>query len=190
MEINNKKIKTVCFTGHRPNKLGGFESNPIADWVKQSLKNVIKRAIKKGVHTFISGGAIGVDQWAAEIVIEFRTEQEKHFSTWSNTVDLIIAIPFPSQPLKWPQESRRHYEKLLQKADRIIEVCDDPYAAWKMQKRNEWMVDNSDAVIAVWNRTPGGTANCVSYALENKKPVLVLNPIKKTQKWKFHENKE
>jgi uncharacterized phage-like protein YoqJ len=46
-------------------------------------------------------------------------------------------------------EARRHYEKILQKADRIIETSDDPYAAWKLQKRNEWMVDNSGAIIAV-----------------------------------------
>jgi uncharacterized phage-like protein YoqJ len=44
-------------------------------------------------------------------------------------------------------------------ADRIVEICDDPYEPWKMQKRNEWMVDNSDADIAVWNSQPGGTKN-------------------------------
>jgi len=64
-------------------------------------------------------------------------------------IQLVIARPFPSQPNRWPVEARRHYEKVLQKVDRIIETTDDTYAAWKLQKRNEWMVDNSGAIIAV-----------------------------------------
>ena len=31
---------------------------------------------------------------------------------------------------------------------RVVTVSGDPYAASKMQKRNEWMVDNSKSVIA------------------------------------------
>ena len=71
----------------------------------------------------------------------------------------------------------------FQKADRIVETSDDPYAAWKMQKRNEWMVDNSGAVIAVWDGTPSGTANTVKYARKQKKAVLVIDPVKETEAW-------
>jgi len=70
------KIKTLCFTGHRPQKLGGYEPNPIADFVKRSLRDAIERAIKRRVETFISGGALGVDQWAAEIVLDIRTREK------------------------------------------------------------------------------------------------------------------
>ena len=31
-------------------------------------------------------------------------------------------------------------------------------------KKNEYMVDNSDYVIAVWNGKPSGTGNTVTYA--------------------------
>ena len=65
-------IKTLCFTGHRPRKLGGYETSPIADFVKRSLKDAIERAIKRRVETFVSGGALGIDQWAAEIVLDIR----------------------------------------------------------------------------------------------------------------------
>ncbi len=183
MDKKSKNIKSVCFTGHRPTKLGGYAANPISLWVKQELHEAIERAAKKGVKTFISGGALGVDQWAAEIVIKVRTERPKSYGTFEKPIELVIARPFPSQPNKWPQESKRQYEKLLQRADRIIEVSDDPYASWKLQKRNEWMVDNSDAVIAVWDGSQSGTGNCVKYAMKQKKPVLVIDPVKQIQKW-------
>jgi predicted Rossmann fold nucleotide-binding protein DprA/Smf involved in DNA uptake len=65
----------------------------------------------------------------------------------------------------------------------IIETSDEPYAAWKHQTRNEWMVDNSAAIIAVWDGKPSGTANTVEYAQKQGKPVLVINPAKRTEEW-------
>ena len=177
------KIKTVCFTGHRPQKLGGSEQTPIADFVKRSLRDAIERAIKRRIDTFISGGALGVDQWAAEIVLGIRALKIKESYLRESNIKLIVAQPFPSQSAKWPQDARRRYDKILQKADRIVAVSDDPYAAWKMQKRNEWMVDNSDAVIAIWDGTPGGPANTVDYARKLGRSVLVIDPVKQTEKW-------
>ena len=45
-----------------------------------------------------------------------------------------------------------------------------------MQKRNEYMVDNSDYVIAVWNGKPSGTGNTVKYAKKKNKVALLVNP--------------
>lgn len=45
-----------------------------------------------------------------------------------------------------------------------------------MQKRNEYMTDNSDIVIAVWDGSKGGTANCVRYAKKLNKEIIVINP--------------
>jgi uncharacterized phage-like protein YoqJ len=148
-------IKKLCFIGHRPEKLGGYNRNPISDYVKMALRGAIERAIKRRVETFISGGALGVDQWAAEIVLDIQAKEIKKSYGGFSEIKLNIALPFPSQPAKWPQDAKRHYDKILQKAYKIIAVKDDPYAPWKIQARNEWMVDNSDAVIAVWSGLSG-----------------------------------
>ncbi len=52
-----------------------------------------------------------------------------------------------------------------------------------MQKRNEWMVDNSDAVIAVGDGTPGATATTMDYARKLGRSVLLIDPVKQTEKW-------
>ena len=107
----------------------------MAVWAKERLRRTIKRTVIRGVDTFISGGALGMDQWAAEIVIKVRDERRKRSATGYGAIKLIIARPFPTQSNRWPMDARRHYEKILKKADRIIETDDDPYAAWKLQKR-------------------------------------------------------
>ena len=45
-----------------------------------------------------------------------------------------------------------------------------------MQKRNRYMVDNSDIVIAVWDGTPGGTENTVRYAEKLGRKILSFEP--------------
>jgi uncharacterized phage-like protein YoqJ len=160
-------MKTVCFTGHRPDKLGGYdEQNPLAMHVKGKLEKHVLALIEKGFTRFISGGAIGVDTWAAEIVLRLRESND--------SLHLTIARPFPSQAGKWNDVTRARFEAICSKADHVVDVSPDPYEPWKMQKRNEWMVDHSNFVLAVWDRTPGGTSNCVKYAMKQNKPVAVV----------------
>lgn len=56
--------KTVCFTGHRPNKLGGYDmKNPTMLKLKDKLLEVIEELInKENKSRFITGGALGTDQ--------------------------------------------------------------------------------------------------------------------------------
>ena len=69
-------------------------------------------------------------------------------------------------------------------ADKVIDVSPDPYAVWKMQKRNIWMVDQSNVVIAVWDgKKSGGTYNCIKYAVGKGLPVLVIHPTLLTETW-------
>lgn len=100
------EIEKICFTGHRPKKLGGYERNPISDYVKMALSDAIERAIKRRIETFISGGALGVDQWAAEIVLDIKARQIKKSYDRFSEIKLIIAQPFPSQSARWPQDAR------------------------------------------------------------------------------------
>jgi len=66
---------------------------------------------------------------------------------------------------------------LLSKAAEIKIVCEGEYAAWKMQVRNCWMVDNSDEIIGIFNGYPGGgTYNCIQYAKSKNKIIHLINP--------------
>ncbi len=149
----------VSLTGHRPDKLPNKETgytlpNPTYIYVCQEIEKLF---IQLKPEKIISGMALGVDQWAANIAIKLN-------------IPYIAAVPFAGQESKWPIKSQKIYNSLIAKASEIHIVCDGEYSGWKLQKRNEWMVDNSDEVIAVWDGTKGGTANCVDYiTIKNKK---------------------
>lgn len=120
--------------------------------------------------TFISGMALGVDIWAARIVLKLK-ETYPH-------IKLVAAIPCDNHTSKWNQESKDEWQMVVDKANIVRYVSNEPYTHWCMQKRNEWMVDRSKYVIAVWNEQPkGGTYNCIKYAQRLDKTITILNPM-------------
>jgi len=168
-------MTTVCFTGHR--KINGEyynKNNPSASWhtLRQYMDQVVQSFILgQKVNHFISGLAIGVDMLGAESVAYVR-------SFGKTPVTLTGAMPFPSQPSKWPAPTRQHWESVCKLCNKVVAISADPYQASKMQIRNEWMVDHSDFVIAVWDGVSGGgTQNCMNYAKARNKPVFVIQPI-------------
>lgn len=150
MTEQEKRIRRCCFTGHRPQKLHRAEND-----IKDALELAIESAISHGYGTFITGMAYGVDIWAGEIVVRFReTNPNLH---------LIAAIPYPNFSARWSGEWKGRYEDLLEKADLIKVICPS-YNARAYQRRNEWMVDHSAHVIAVFSGEKGGTKNTIDYA--------------------------
>lgn len=149
---NKQEYRThrCCFTGHRPEKLEQTESE-----ISALLETAIRTAINDGFVTFISGMARGVDLWAAEIVLRLRAE--------GHPIHLICAIPFDGFEKSWPTDWQRRYRSILRNADVVRYIC-SAYSRDCFQRRNEWMVDRSAQVIAVYNGDPGGTRNTIRYA--------------------------
>ena len=151
-----------CFTGHRPEKLEQSESV-----VVEALKKEIRTAIADGFQTFISGMARGVDIWAAEIVLVLRDE--------GAAVRLICASPYRGFESRWSRDWQERYRLVMGRADLVRFIC-PAYRRDCFQRRNEWMVDHSARVIAIYNGEGGGTRNTVAYAKQNGVPVVnVLN---------------
>lgn len=152
----------ICGTGHRPDKLGGYDDATYMRifkvayaWLEEKNPNL------DGTLRVISGGALGWDQALAQ-------------AAYSTSTDYEIYLPFEGFDSKWPEKSRKHLDWLCRQADDYKYICEPGYAPWKMQKRNEAMVDAADLVLALWNGTPGGTANCIRYANKVGKPVVNL----------------
>lgn len=151
----------VAFTGHRPDELGGWDlPNPTYIHVCQQIEKTLKEVQPEKV---ISGMALGVDQWAANIAVKLN-------------IPFVAAMPFVGQDSVWPAASQKTYHALLKRASEQVIVCEGGYAPSKMQVRNEFMVNECDILIAVWDRSPGGTANCVKYAEGIGKKIIYINP--------------
>ncbi len=164
-------MKTVAFTGRRPQKLpGGFdEEHPLNTRIKQQLDEGIRRAYNAGAREFISGGAVGVDMWAAESVLRLKNELPD--------IRLRMVIPFEGQEAKWPAASQERYNVLRSQADAVQILSAGGYDPKKLFQRNRAMVDQADALISVFEgKKEGGTWDAIRYAMDRKKPVWNINP--------------
>ena len=151
-----KRMHRVCFTGHRPEKLTQSE------WlIKKDLENEIRQAIADGKNVFITGMARGVDIWAAEIVLKLRDAGQP--------IRLMCACPYDGFEQGWRNEWQEQYQAILAASDFVKYVCPS-YNRACFQIRNEWMVNHSARVIAVFNGTPSGTKNTVDYAWRSGVP--------------------
>lgn len=150
MTVAEKQMHICCFTGHRPEKLTRSEEE-----IKADLEKAIRQAMADGLNVFITGMARGVDIWAAEIVIQLRE--------FGMPIRLICASPFEGFERSWQENWQRRYHAVMQAADHTLFVCPG-YSKSCFQIRNEWMVNHSARVIAVFNGERGGTRNTLNYA--------------------------
>lgn len=137
----------IAGTGHRPNKIGGYSAQ--ADQLRFDLAHWFLSHTRPA--SVISGMALGWDMALAEAALALE-------------IPFVAAVPFAGQESMWPLESQERYRALMQRADAVHIVSRGDYSSAKMQRRNEWMVDNCTHVVALWDGSPGGTANCVAYA--------------------------
>jgi len=168
--VEKYRETTVCFTGHRPQTITYLwdETSQQSLELKSKIKKAIIHLIEnKDVKHFISGMALGVDMIAAEIVLELKDEYPE--------ITLECAIPCETQASKWSEKYRYRYFKIVEMSDKET-LLQTHYTADCMHKRNRYMVDNSDYVIAVWDGSPSGTGKTVVYAKENNKTILQIKP--------------
>ena len=157
MTETEKRMHRACFTGHRPEKLTRNEKD-----IKKDLEKEIRQAVADGLNVFITGMARGVDIWAAQIVLQLRRE--------GHGVRLICACPYDGFESGWSKEWQRQYKEILSAADFVKYVCEG-YSRSCFQTRNEWMVNHSARVIAVFNGEKSGTKNTIDYAIRQNVPV-------------------
>ena len=160
MSEEEKRMHRCCFTGHRPEKLVKSEIE-----IKAALREEIKQAIQDGLTVFITGMARGVDLWAAEIVLDLRKRNQE--------VKLICAIPHEGFEARWSANWKQLYRYVLDNAD-LVRVITSGYHTGVYQIRNEWMVNHSARVIAVFNGQPSGTKNTIGYAKNQGIPVRII----------------
>jgi uncharacterized phage-like protein YoqJ len=162
----------IAFVGHRPGKLKGHEQ-----WVHHELQEATYRAIARGFRHFTAGGAMGTDTCAGALILATRAGDE------AEPLHLTIARPFPSFAAGWSHADLTELERQCSLAHEVVDVNPDPFADWKYQARNSWMVERADAVIAVWDGSTGLTASGVDYAIMRGRMVYRIDPTTHASGW-------
>lgn len=168
--------QTCCFTGHRPHRFSFSPDGLRPEQVQAALGRQITRLYNEGYRVFITGMSAGVDLWAAAEVIALQQQHPE--------VQLLAAVPFHGQESHWPQPLQREYRRVLEACQRVDVLFDeeaartDPAACYR--RRNHWMVDHADTVLAVCELDTGdsrtGTAATVRYARRLQRRILFIHP--------------
>ena len=146
IRTEEKKIIACAFTGHR---------NLPEDFDEKSIKKAVENCIKKGVEVFYNGVAKGFDLVSAKVVFSLKKKYPK--------IKLIACIPCYNQEKSYDEEEKKEYIEVLSKADEKIYVSETEYFRGCMQKRNRFLVDKADIIIAYLKKESGGTAFTVNY---------------------------
>ena len=156
--------KILGVTGHRLNKLAPAN----VCYSDEVLKDLIRLALKKLRELepcqVITRMALG---WDCAIAIAALYLE----------IPIVAAVPFEGQESQWPEQSQVRYQKILRKIERnrgeINIVSKGAYSAKKMLIRDEYIVDCSDIILALWDGgQSGGTAHTVRYAQKKRRTII------------------
>jgi len=149
--------KTVCFSGHRQEKLPD-KGDPWSLKMRSILSMLyfaIHQSIEEGYDTFIVGGARGIDLIAAECVYQFIHQ--------GKNIRLIVALPYPDFGSNYKGSDLYMRGNALAEAEQVIEVC-EKYSKSCFSKRNQFMINHSSRLIAVVSDMNSGTGQTIRYA--------------------------
>ena len=163
--MSETKGTTVCLTGHNPQTLTILDDENSLETTQ--LRKVLKKSIIELIETenakhFISGMSLGIDMMCAEIVLELKEEYP--------FITLECALPYETQAIRWRVESQEKYYFILRDCDKDT-MLQTRYTSDCISKRNKYMVDKSDIILAVWNGSNSGTGNIINYARKINKTI-------------------
>lgn len=168
-------MNSMSFTGHRPSAFMNeynIGSKIYADIIHQITQNVEWHIVNKGVTTFYTGGAQGIDTICFFVVHKLKSKYPN--------IKNILCIPFDGFNKRLVEEDK-WFDLCVSLADQVIDVSKqgNRYNAGgdvvhQLQLRNEYMVDNSQYIIAVFVGGNGGAHNCIKYAKSKSRIIKTI----------------
>ena len=152
------KTKICCVTGNRKIDKEKIEST------KQKIRKCVIEVINDGYTHFISGFEDGIELYFVEIIVELK--KEHHLTLEAN-------IPYRNR-----MKTKNHnFQKLMMKCD-IVNIISDKYTTSCVMKRNRFMVQASDLLIAVYDgQERGSSFFTICYARALEKNVKIINIV-------------
>lgn len=167
--INN--LNSCAFTGHRPRSFSFGYDEQSSEFLelKNRIKNTIIQVCNAGCRTFYCGMAEGVDLWCGEIVLELREQ-------FDPPLEICAVVPFIAQPITNSENNKIRYRKIMEASSKRFLVSRN-FSKSCYQKRNQYLVDSTDALIAVFNEKEqrSGTAQTIRYARKKGKKIFLIS---------------
>lgn len=143
------EIYRVSFIGHREMEDYRF--------VEERVKEIVRDLIQtKEYVEFYIGRNGEFDVMVASVIKRAKRDYGNANSS------LILVLPYPIADMDMME---KYYDEIL------LPLGNNVHFKSAITKRNEWMVDNSDMLVAYVTREMGGAAKCLQYS--KKKGIFV-----------------
>lgn len=153
-------IKRLVITGYKQHELGIFDDkNPAVDIIKKAIEKNLVSLIEDGLEWVLLSGQLGVETWAAEVVINLRDQYP----------DLKYAIitPFLDQEKRWKEDKQERYEEILLLADFHASVTKKAYEGpWQFKAKNQFLIRNSDGLLILYDEEREGSPKFIKELAE------------------------
>lgn len=148
------------------------EEAPLCKAIKTAIAEEIKRLYADGVKLFYAGCAVGVDTWAAEIVLSLK--KQAGFSD----IELFCTIAFPEQADRFTKGQKRRNQRILSQCSHK-EVINRHYSPVAYKRINYYMINNSQHLIAVFDHDKSernGLVQMINYAIKKNLQITFIHP--------------
>lgn len=138
-------MKSVYISGYRPHELGIFNNtHPGVNIIKTAIAQRLEQFIDNGLEWVIVSGQPGVETWAAEVVLELKTQYEQ--------LKLAIITPFLQMDENWKDDKKQTFHYICSKADFVSATSKKPYEApWQFVEKDKFILDNTEGLLLVYD---------------------------------------
>lgn len=180
---------TVAIAVTGPRRLTDIDSV----WVHQQLRAFLGRAVKnlKDDVVAISGMALKVDTWWADVALEFDVPLHAYIPADTQTgwkkAESGEWIRFTDRA--WQEKDRDRWTALLEQAALVVDCSETfPPNNWKtigalLNHRNRCMVNACTYLCGAWGGQRGGTSNCLEYAHALNRRTYFIDIARKKCDW-------
>lgn len=163
--------RLVLVAGHRPDALGGYDPNPVADGVRTRLVETLRGLVAvDGPLTVVTGLRLGAEQLGAEAALEAG-------------LPYVAVLPYPQPDKPWPPASRARFRELRDAAAATITLEDRSPATKQaagaaLGRRDAWLARQVDTAIVVWDQEDDLVGRLVRSLEDHLGPdqVLLVHP--------------
>ncbi|WP_088105388.1 DUF1273 domain-containing protein [Halalkalibacter urbisdiaboli] len=144
-------MKTIAITGYKGHELGIFDQKHQGIYyIKKAIEQRIIPLIEEGLEWVIISGQLGVELWAAEVVLSLKKQYPN--------IKLAVLTPFLGQEERWQDATKEYYTRILNEADYVDSITKRPYDnPSQLRLKNEFIISKVDGLLILFDEDKPGS---------------------------------
>ncbi|UOQ47613.1 SLOG family protein [Gracilibacillus caseinilyticus] len=167
-------MKVITITGNKPMELNiRNEKDHRIFFIKEALKQRLLSLIDDGLEWVIVSGQMGVELWAAQVVIDLREDYN---------IQLGIFPPFLEYESRWPDIYQELFLEIKEQADYYQPLYEETYKApYQLINKDHWLIDKTEGCLILADEEYPGSAGYMldklkKAASESSYSILFITP--------------